>query len=278
MRDKLDQVVIELKKVLTIDILKYDDSFIKKIIHNRIVESGCKSVNDYGSFLEQNIEEQGVFKNSLHNNYSTFFRNPYTFSVLENVIFPKLIQNIQRAEGRELRIWSLACASGQEAYSLAILLEELGNSGSRKFNYRIFGTDKCELQLKKATKGAYSENALDNLTLKRVKYWFTNNNDTYTVKPSLKEHVHFSVFDLFNKQLNSPSESVFGNFDIIFCANLFFYYTKEYQEKILKKIKYNLAKGGYVVTGENERGILLKSNYKEVFPQTGIFKRSIKLK
>ena len=272
MKENLAQIIINLKQLLNTDLIMFNDSFLIKILKNRIKETASKSAEEYCSFLIQNKEEQDIFINALYNNYSIFFRNPYTFSVLENNILPKLIQNLNRDKERELRIWSSACASGQETYSLAILLEELNNGSFRKFSYRIFGTDISEFQIKTANKGEFKESVLDNLTLKNVKSWFDLKRDIYTIKPTLKKKISFSVFDLFSDQVKSPPASIFGSFDIIYCANLLFYFKEEYQDKILKKIKDNLAKGGYVITGKNERGILIKHNFKEVISRSGIFR------
>ncbi len=173
---------------------------------------------------------------------------------------------------KELRIWSAACAGGQEAYSLAILLEELKNGDSEKFNYRIFATDQDESRIGEARKGQYPVASMGGLTLKRVNQWFIRHGETYTAKPELKENIDFSVFDLFSENLSSPPGSIFGDFDLVICANLLFYYKNEYRKTILEKVSNALVAGGFLVVGEAERDILMNYGYREVFPQSGIFK------
>jgi len=109
--------------------------------------------------------------------------------------------------------------------------------------------------------------------MKRVKQWFTKHADTYTIKPELKENIDFSVFDLFSEQLSAPPASIFGDFDLVVCANLLFYYKPEYQKVIVLKTGSSLANNGYLVVGETERDILQKHNYHEVFPQSAIFQK-----
>jgi len=109
------------------------------------------------------------------------------------------------------------------------------------------------------------------LTLKRKNEWFTKKGDASVVKNQIKEKVDFSVFDLLNDQSNCPPASIFGDFDIIFCANILFYFKREFRNKILEKLSYSLAKGGLLITGETEREILIQQNYKEVYPQSAIF-------
>ena len=89
--------------------------------------------------------------------------------------------------------------------------------------------------------------------MKRAKQWFRKHYETYSVVKKLKKNIDFSVFDLFDDHLSCPPESIFGDFDIVFCANLLFYYKPEFRKIILEKTCNSLAKGGYLITGESER-------------------------
>lgn len=204
----------------------------------------------------------------IQNSYSEFFRNSLTFSVLERIVMPRIIFNEKR---NSIRIWSAACAGGQEAYSLAILLEEFKN-GDKKVACRIFGTDKDEEQVRIAAQGRYSADQIGNITLKQFKKWFIREEDQFTVIPELKSNIEFSVFDLLSSQYSSPPESIFGGFDIVMCANLLFYYQADSQKTIIEKIKGAMAENGYLITGETERDILINYGFKEVFPQSAIYK------
>ena len=254
-----------------IDVSRFDVSFLTRTFNKRITETHCNSVKEYCSLLEQNKNEAQDFLHSLSISYSEFFRNSLTFSVLERIILPALILKKKDARRKEIRIWSAACAACQESYSMAMLLEELINSDSEKINYRIFATDQCESLVNNAWEGQYSADSLNNLNLKRVKQWFTKHGDNYTVKQELKKNIDFSVFDLFSTQLSCPPASIFGDFDLMVCANLLFYYKNEDQKIILEKADKCLAKGGFIITGETERDILIRHNYHEVFPQSAIF-------
>jgi chemotaxis protein methyltransferase CheR len=261
-----------LNRIHRIDVAKYDASFLNKSLQKRIAETHCKTAGEYFTFLEKNNNEGEIFLDSLHISYSEFFRNPLTYSVLERIVLPTLMQQKKNTKRNEIRIWSAACAGGQEAYSLAMLLEELKNSNNEKLSYRIFATDQCEAHVEEAQKGIYNTAALNNLNMKRAKQWFTKHADTYTIKQELKENLDLSVFDLLSKQLGCPPASIFGDFDMVVCANLLFYYKPEYRKIILDKATNCLANGGYIVVGETESDILIKYNFHEVFPQSGIFK------
>jgi len=261
-----------LRRLNGVDISLYDDSFLNRSLQRRAEETHCETMDRYGTLLEKSSAERERFMDSLQIHYSEFFRNPLTFAVLEHIVLPEIVRQKIGTKQKEIRIWSAACAGGQEAYSLAILLEEMKSYCSEKFTYRIFATDQSELQIHSAQEGRYSASALNNLNFKRVGQWFTKQGEAYTVKRDLKEHIDFSQFDLFDDNLSSPAESIFGDFDIIICANLLFYYKKEFQEVILDKIKNSLASGGYLITGETEREIVKKNNFSEVFPQSAIFR------
>jgi chemotaxis protein methyltransferase CheR len=271
MKDMSDHIAGLLQQAHGIDISAYDDSFIDKSLQNRMSETRCASLQAYGTLLAQNHKEAQRFLASLHNSYSEFSRNPLTFAVLERIILPALVLKGKNKKSKELRVWSAACAAGQEAYSLAILLEELKNNADDKFAYRIFASDQDEGQVAQARQGRYGAGALNNLGLRRVKQWFSKHGETYAAKPRLKENIDFSVFDLFSANLSCPPASIFGDFDLVLCANLLFYYKNKYRKIIIEKAGGCLAQGGYLVCGEVEREILMNYNYHEVFPQSAIF-------
>jgi chemotaxis methyl-accepting protein methylase len=260
-----------LKRLHDFDISRYDSLFLEKSINMRMHENHIKTLSDYSGFLEDNFSEGELFLNTLKISYSQFFRNSLTFSVLERTILPELIQQLKSKKRKEMRIWSAACAAGQEPYSIAILLEELLSGENEKISYRIFATDISETQMKKSQTGEYSFEEVSNLTLKRVQKWFTKQGDVYTIKPGLRKNIEFSVFDLFDEFLGSPPESIFGDFDLVMCANLMFYYKKNDQEILLSKAANCIIRNGYLITGETERDILIKHGYKEIYPQSAIF-------
>jgi chemotaxis methyl-accepting protein methylase len=269
MNEKINHISKLLFQSYGFEVSKYDVSFLNRSFRRRIAENHCKTAEEYYAILEQNYNEGELLIKYLHNSYSEFFRNALTFSVLERIILPSLILKKNINNSKEIRIWSAACAGGQEAYSLAMLMEELKHG--ENLNYRIFATDQSESQVNEAQKGVYSVASLNNLNMIRVKQWFLKHGDTYTVKPELTKHLDFSVFDLFSEHLGAPPASIFGDFDLVVCANLLFYYNAESQKIIIQKTGNCLSDIGYLVVGETERDILIKYNYHEVYPKSGIF-------
>jgi len=253
------------------DASKYDELFLNKTLKNRIIGVHCKSEHEYFEYLKQNLAEAKEFISSLSVNYTDFFRNSLTFSILEKIVLPKIIFSKVKQKQHEIRIWSAACAAGQEAYSLAILLKEL--TSDLDVNFRIFATDQSDEQIAIASKGEYSFDELQHLTVSRLNNWFEKTKEVYRIKHELKNYIEFSTFDLLSPEFSSPPGSIFGDFDLIMCANLLFYYKPEYQKVMLEKLKMSLSEKGYLVTGETEREILTRNCFIETFPNAAIFKK-----
>ena len=256
-----------------VDISRYDETFFVKTLHRRMKETLCQAFGDYFLLIDKSLDEASRFIESFQISYSEFFRNLLTYSVLERIVLPLIVQKQKDSNKSEVRIWSCACAAGQEPYSLAILMEEIQERRQEALKYRIFATDQSQLQVHEAHEGKYMASDLDNVTLKRVSRWFDKHGNTYMVKKELKNNIDFSVFDLFNEQYSSPPASIFGDFDLVVCANLLFYYKNEEREKIIEKVSNGLHKDGFLITGETEREILIRFGYKEVYPQSGVFRR-----
>ncbi|MDA3837820.1 MAG: protein-glutamate O-methyltransferase CheR [Candidatus Delongbacteria bacterium] len=261
-----------------INFSKYDESFLNKSIQKRMSANNCSSKEEYSEIIKQNPKEINQLYNSLMINHSKFFRNPLTFAVLERIVLPELLMHKKNSKQKEIRIWSAACAGGHEAYSLAILLEEMKSIMGENISYRIFASDQSETHINLARNGIYSIDSMNNISLQRLNQWFTKTGDKYTVNQALKERIEFSVFDLFNKTLSCPPVSIFGDFDLVFCANLLFYYNTESRKRILDKTTNCLASGGYLITGEAEREIIMTNGYKEVFDKSAIFSNNYKRK
>lgn len=255
-----------------IDISKYDIHFVEKIIQKRMEDISCHSTEMYISTLTESDSESGYLIDSMRVSHSEFFRNPLTFSVLEKIILPGLLVSKRTDKKNEIRVWSAACAAGQEIYSVAMLLaENISLSKDNKTGFRLFATDYSAEQIELAKTGRYSQSEVGNISRNTLSKWFYKQNSHYAIKPELKEHISFSFFDLLNPDYSSPPESIFGGFDIVFCSNLLFYYSTEIRERIIKKLNENLNINGFLITSDIERELFIQLGYQEAFQQSGIF-------
>jgi chemotaxis protein methyltransferase CheR len=259
----------------TLNVTIYDKSFLERTIANRMIFSSCKSKDDYLLLLNKMPSEVTMLIESLTNSYSEFFRNPLTFALLKQIIYPKLFDKKGTLHAHEVRIWSAGCAAGQEAYSLAMLADEYINEHPVSTSFRIFATDISTKQLEDARRGVFDQKNIQNTTHGFINAYFTAKGQSYAVNEKLKSYIDFSFYDLLDKETNAPPSSIFGGFDIIMCSNVLFYYQPDIQKVILDKLSRSLNIGGFLFTSEAEIGIVRGySNFKQFSSLSTIFVKS----
>jgi chemotaxis methyl-accepting protein methylase len=234
----------------------YDDTFLEQSVKSRMNLSNCNNYRDYYILIKSSESESSAFLNSLNNSYSEFFRNPLTFALIEQYILPTIFRPKINTSFPELRIWSAGCSSGQEPYSLAILCEDIIQEMSGNITYRIFATDLSINGLFSAKLGNYDYNAIKNIRLRHLNNYFTLANDSYSITQEIKKNVDFSYYDLLDTGSSAPAASIYGDFDLVICCNLLFYYKPDIQHFILSKIKQSLKQGGYLIVSEAESAIV----------------------
>ena len=255
----------------------YDPIFLGKAVSSRIEAVKAKSPKEYWVNLTDNPEEKRNLLASLRVGFSVFFRNPLTFAVLEQLVLPSLIEHAKRPEFGEIRIWSAACSAGQEAYSTAILLDEAEKDHGRSIPFRIFATDISEADLEEASRGIYDVQSIQNVSLRHIQNYFSRQGHIYTIAPRLKDRLDFSVYDLMDGNSACPPVSIYGDFHLIFCSNLLFYYSDEARRFMLDKVWNCLAPGGYLITGEVERAIAeQRDGLHSIAPPAAVFQKTRK--
>lgn len=254
------------------DISMYDESFLLKTIENRIDDLSLKNVAEYIACIIDDQSESSLLITSLNNSFSEFFRNPLTFLMLEQVVLPKIFSRDGKDRHDELRVWSAGCAAGQEPYSIAILAEEHKLVNHKDLKVRIFGTDKNQKELSSAAKGIYHLRTIQNTRLCHINTYFSNSGEFYSINTNIKEIVDFSVFDLLGEDSGAPPSSVYGDFEIVMCSNLLFYYNPEIQKKIISRLSDSLVRGGFLITGEAEVAIIKSyRGFKQIAAPAAIF-------
>lgn len=251
MNKNLNKIITMMKQTHDRDISMYDQYFLIKSLKRRWIATGVNNADEYCSCLENNNTEADAFYSSLQITYSQFFRDPLTFALLEQLTLPSLISH--KPEGREIRVWSAGCSNGQEAYSMAMLLSELIEVSGKEISFRIFATDISQEALDVGRAGVYDQKAVQNVKLKHLNKYFTKQGETYAIVPQLKRCINFSTYDLLDLSTANPPESIYGDFDIVMCSNLLFYYKPDYQQVIIKKIHQAMSATGYLATGETEK-------------------------
>ncbi len=255
-----------------LDISSFEEGFLHKTLERQGEAAGCKSQKEYLELLSKNGAEAAALFEALHVVYSEFFRDGVTFSLLEARIFPALSVSAERSGRKGLRIWCAGCAAGHEAWSVAMLLEELSVSRGRQVSYMIFGTDISEPALDLARAGLYSAVAVKKVKKLHLDKYFTSQGDSFLVSKSIRERVKFSKLDLLDRGLSCPAISVYGDFDLILCNNVLIYYNGGARRFILNKLESCLAPHGYLVTGEADRIIVDRfGGFREFSAPAAIF-------
>jgi len=272
MRGAIEQLAAILGQAHGLDVSALDEDFLARAMGKRVEELGLADGSVYLDRLRDDREEALAFQQSLRVGYSEFFRDPLAFAIVEQMLLPRLM--LAAPPGREIRVWSAGCASGEEAYSVAILLEETTRPRETAIPYRVFATDHRPDALTAARDGWYEERAVAKVRLGLSRKYFSRVGDGYQVVPALRERLSFSTHDLVESNTSSPPASIYGDFDLILCCNLLFYYRDPWRRTILEKLHRSLAPGGYLVTGEAESPLARNLGiFRPVGPATTVFQK-----
>ena len=187
-----------------------------------------------------NVEHEALIERLLTQETS-FFRYPHVFDAIEKKVLPELHVKKFWENPRMLRMWSAACSTGEEAYSLAITLSE-SLDFAEAWNIHILATDISRKALKDADRGVYSRRSLGELTPKHIENYFAKVGDQFMVKPRLRNLVTFA-------QQNLVEATYMGRFDVIFCMNVLIYFSEEKRKHVIKHLYDALEPGGYLVMG-----------------------------
>ena len=215
------------------DFRRYRRGMVIRRLRRRLYTTGVTTCAGYMQFLDTHPGEYQRLAEDLTIKVSSFFRSPNTFRQVSRLVLPQL------ASGR-LRVWSTACANGEEPYSIAILLTSfLGNR-----DFKIYATDISRRALQYAQAGIYKniEGIPDTFS-----GYFTRCGDGYAVSDYIKQRVSFSYFDL----VSTPTPP-WVDIDCIFCCNVLIYLQRQLQEQVLGMLYNSLATSGYLILGEAE--------------------------
>ncbi|MEI8044024.1 MAG: CheR family methyltransferase [Verrucomicrobiota bacterium] len=274
MQLQLNQMIEVLRQAYGWDATCYDASFLAKSLTQRLAATSVASVPAYLQRLSEDKAEAEVFLRSLNITYSEFFRNPLTFALLEQLILPGLAEAKGTPRPTELRVWSAGCAAGQEAWSVAMLLEDLAATRQRPIPFRVLGSDISDAALALAREGVYDQTAVQNIRLKHFRAYFSAQGNAWAVAPQLRDRVEFCAYDMLDEHSVCPPASLYGDFDLILCCNFLFYYRPEIRQLILSKVCRALGPRGYLVTGEAERDFVAQhEELRPVAPPSAIFQK-----
>jgi len=222
---------------------------IKNRLSKRMSELEIKTVRDYFYHVKYDVSQREFNRlmDLITTNETSFYRNePQLLSFSEEVL-PLIIKEKQSSDQKSIRIWSAGCSTGEEPYTLAmIILSKLMSTAG--WNIEIIANDISEEVLQKARLGEYTGITLRNVRPDLLARYFTNTGEIYRVKPEVKSFVKFS-----HMNLNDPRKiSLVGNFDVIFCRNVMIYFSDQVKKELVRRFFNTLKPGGYFYIGHSE--------------------------
>lgn len=221
-------------------------------LKNIIEEAGCGSFHDLCTKAKADsskVLERKII-DAITTNETLFFRDSSPFEVLQHKILPDLIDSRSSKTSNllptPLKIWSAACSTGQEVYSISIVLKEL-LPDRNKYNIKLLGTDISDAAISQASYGAYNKFEIERgLSRDKLQKYFTDNGESWKIKDEIRSMANFKKLNLM-----LPFSGL-GKFDIVFCRNVAIYFTLEDRKKLFEQIAGLLEKDGYLIIGSTE--------------------------
>ena len=262
---ELERFLEELHRSRGVDFRSYKRPTIMRRLGRRMAATDSGSIEEYSRHLEDHPEEYKQLIGTFLIKVTEFFRDPELFDYLKEEVLPELIGEAREQEN-QLRIWSAGCATGEEAYSLAILVSEVLGQEAGLFNVRVFATDIDEDAVKFARRGIYPPSALEGLSEEQKGLYFVEEDGSYQVKKQIRGMIVFGEHDLAQR-------SPFPHLDLVVSRNVLIYFSSELQRRALQLFAYSLRDGGYLVMGKAESASLMEEMFVPVDKHNKIFRR-----
>ncbi|RJQ50319.1 MAG: PAS domain-containing protein [Nitrospiraceae bacterium] len=246
------------------DFSNYKHNTIRRRIERRMAVHQIETIGKYLRYLQQNTEEVKALDRDMLIGVTNFFRDPAAFEALEKKALPSLLEN--RTTKAPLRIWTTGCATGEEAYSLAIMFLEAMERLKKHFKIQIFATDIDAEAVESARSGVYPESIAADVSAGRLERFFIKEDSVYKINKQIRDMVVFAVHDL-------TKDPPFSKLDLVSCRNVMIYMDQVLQKKILPIFHYSLNRGGFLFLGTSESVGGFSDLFSSGDPKWKIFQR-----
>jgi two-component system CheB/CheR fusion protein len=234
------------------DFSQYKKSTITRRIERRMVVHTLKDMEAYARYLQENPPEVQVLFKELLINVTSFFRDKEAFEALTKAVLPRIFEG--KPENYIFRAWVPGCASGEEAYSIAMLFSEYMDEIKQEFKLQIYATDIDDDAIATARAGTYPANIAIDVSPERLRRFFTKGEDGFRIKKEIREMVVFAI-------QNVITDPPFTKMDLISCRNVLIYLEAELQNRVIPAFHYSLRQGGVLFLSPSE-GI---GNFTDLF-------------
>jgi two-component system CheB/CheR fusion protein len=239
----LTGIIQLLKRSTGVDFSHYKMTTIRRRIERRMLLYKMDTLKAYYQYLKQYTNEIPALYQDLLINVTCFFRDTELIDHLKQTVLPEIIKN--KNASNPVRIWVPACSSGEEAYSLAMVLTEVQIDLGLNIPVQIFASDLSESAIAKARLGLYSKAELAEVSSKRIQRFFTRVDGSYRISKAIRDLCIFAPHNIFK-------DPPFSRMDLISCCNLLIYLDNFLQKKVIGTLHYALNKNGYLVLGKSE--------------------------
>lgn len=239
----MQKILALLRTKTRIDFSAYKQSTVARRLVRRMGISQIKNSDDYLEYLQQSAEEVEAFAKDLLICVTRFFRDREAFEGLRTKVIPALFESA--AEEKSIRVWVPGCATGEEAYSIAMLMQMHAATLGEAFDVKIFATDVSREALELASRGVYPASITADVPAELVARYFRKDGDGFRICRSLRDQIVFARHDL----LKDPP---FTRMNLVSCRNLLIYLQPEWQRKVLAFLHFALRPGGYLLLGTSE--------------------------
>jgi two-component system CheB/CheR fusion protein len=240
---KLQKILSLIRGETGIDFTDYKQSTVVRRIERRIGVAQLDNPKDYLQFLQQSEQEVAALGRDLLINVTRFFRDREVFAVLWDEILPEIVK--RAAEKKTLRVWVPGCATGEEAYSIAMLVQELVTARDEKWDVKIFATDVDKNSIEWAGRGLYPKSIAADVPSELLARFFVEEDGSLRICREIREQIVFA-------QQNILRDPPFTHVDLISCRNLLIYLRAESQHKIMALLHFALQPAGYLLLGTSE--------------------------
>ncbi|WP_340123815.1 chemotaxis protein CheB [Methylobacter svalbardensis] len=248
----INRILLQLRTSTGHDFSLYKKSTITRRIQRRMAQNNAEDTETYARLLKEHPSEITLLFKELLINVTSFFRDQEAFILLKQDILPTLLKD--KSEDYVFRVWVAGCATGEEAYSIAIVLSELMDEYRYEFKVQLYSTDLAEDTINTARAGYYPPNIAQDVTPERLRRFFIKEDGGYRVKKEIREMVVFAVQNI----IKDPS---FTKLDLLSCRNLLIYLEPELQNRLIPAFHYALKPGGVLFLSPSE-GV---GNHTELF-------------
>ncbi|HSE87168.1 MAG TPA: CheR family methyltransferase [Candidatus Binatia bacterium] len=265
-QDNISSILDLLASQTKSDFRRYKPATIYRRIQRRMGLRQINEIADYYRFLAEHPDELEKLSKDLLIGVTSFFRDPEAFEELRDKVIAPLVQEKNNAE--PLRAWVAGCATGEEAYSIVMLLMEEMARARKSFKLQVFASDIDPEALKGAREGVYPQSSAVDLSEERLARFFIKQDGTYQIDKQVREAVTFAAHNVL---MDPP----FLNMELISCRNLLIYIEPEMQKKILSLFAFGLKPGGYLFLGKSENPTEPSAVFEPVSKSARIFRRNL---